>query len=161
MHDARSVANYLVNKSIDDKNRLPFTPLQVMKLTYYCHAWMLAMHDKELIEQPVEAWQYGPVIADVYHGLRDWGGEFIDQYSPIDGYDGNFDSDEKDTIDRIYEHYGRFDGIQLSALTHQKGTPWEQAWRGRSLWEKWRKTTEIDNDDIKAYYRKIGKRNNG
>ena len=159
MHDARSVANYLIDKAIDDGR--PFTPLQVIKLTYYCHAWMMAMHDKKLIEQPIEAWQYGPVIGDVYRGLRDWGGELIEEHSPIDTDDAKFDpdSDEKDTIDRIYDHYGRFDGIRLSALTHQKGSPWDTTWRGKSWWEKLRKTTYIKNDDIKNYYRKIGRRN--
>lgn len=39
-HDSRSVANELIHRAHDAGRDI--TPMQVVKLAYYCHAWMLA-----------------------------------------------------------------------------------------------------------------------
>ena len=75
MHDARNVANSLISLAHDAPRKI--TPMQAMKLVYFCHAWMLALLHKPLIEQPVEAWRYGPVVPEVYRSLRRYGGEPI------------------------------------------------------------------------------------
>ena len=38
--------------------------MQVLKLVYYCHAWMLGLYGRPLIRQPIEAWRYGPVVPE-------------------------------------------------------------------------------------------------
>ena len=67
-HDARAVANRLLQLAEEDGNQL--TVMQILKLVYFCHAWTLALYDRPLIEQPIEAWRYGPVIPDVYHSFK-------------------------------------------------------------------------------------------
>ena len=67
-HDARSVANYLIQRTLDGKKWL--TPLQVIKMVYYCQGWSLALFDKKLFGQDIEAWEFGPVVPDVYHKLK-------------------------------------------------------------------------------------------
>ena len=71
-HDARSVANSLIEKSIEAGSCL--TPLEIIKLVYFCHGWMLGLYRRPLIKQNVQAWRYGPVVADVYHCLKQHGG---------------------------------------------------------------------------------------
>ena len=66
--DARSVANSLIERGMADSAAL--TPLQIMKLVYISHGWMLGLYNKSLFKQPVLAWLYGPVVSDIYHGLR-------------------------------------------------------------------------------------------
>ena len=158
MHDARTVANYLINKAIDDGR--PFTPLQVIKLTYYCHAWMLALRGRSLFKQDVEAWQYGPVVGAVYRSLKHWGRNLI--HRPIDGIESaRFDEDEERVINMTYEYYKKYSGIELSALTHGKNTPWHQIWSKHTsfLWRVFGKTTIIDNQLIENYYRDVAIRN--
>lgn len=144
-HDARSVANELIQRSLDNQQGL--TPMQVQKLTYFCHAWMLALFHRPLIEQPIEAWQYGPVVPDVYRSLRRYGGEPV--RLRIQGFHDQFDDEELHIIDQVFEKYGDYSGAQLSALTHDKGTPWQQ------IWDEYGKVTDhavIPDPIIEDYY---------
>ena len=119
-HDARAVANQMIRKGIRDGN--PFTPLQVIKLTYLCQAWMLGMFGRRMYHQEVEAWQYGPVIADVYHSVKKYGDRPVRK--TIKAVPANFDGDEQHILDQVYKVYGGWTGIKLSRLTHAPGSPW-------------------------------------
>lgn len=123
-HDARIVANALLTLASNDGKKL--THMKVQKLVYYCHAWMLGLYSRPLLEQPIEAWQYGPVVPDLYHSLRRYGGDAIprqisryevrDDTSPFDYY-------EKDLIKQVWDKYGGFTAAELSRMTHDRGTP--------------------------------------
>ena len=125
-HDARAVANALFDKSQDAEHYL--TPLQVIKLVYFCHGWMLGLYGRALISQPVEAWLYGPVVVDVYRNLRKYRGNFVTDRIKR-GDNAEFDGDETDLINQVHSEYGPLSGIELSKLTHAPGTPWHKVWR--------------------------------
>ena len=124
-HDARAVANALFDKSQDAERYL--TPLQIIKLVYFCHGWMLGLYGRALISQPVEAWLYGPVVVDVYRNLRKYGGNFVTDRIKRGG-NAEFDDDEADLINQVHSEYGPLSGIELSKLTHAPGTPWHEIW---------------------------------
>lgn len=46
----------------------------------------------------------------------------------------------------VYSKYGHLDGIALSSLTHQSGTPWDQVCEDGVL------NLEISDDLIRNYY---------
>ena len=121
-HDARAVANRLLDLVAEDGNRL--TAMQVVKLTYFCHAWMLGLYRRPLIEQPVEAWRYGPIINDVYQSFRKYRHDPIKSRARAAAAD--FDDEEEYIIGQVYQKYGYLTGIRLSQLAHGPGTPWEQ-----------------------------------
>ena len=123
-HDARAVANVLIRSGIDRAK--PRDPLQLIKLTYLCHGWMLGLYRRPLSAQPVEAWKYGPVIPDVYHGLKHYGSKPVNVVQDFLG--SNFDELEADLIQQVFDAYSDFSGVQLSRLTHARGTPWHQVW---------------------------------
>ncbi|MDP4131407.1 MAG: hypothetical protein Q8939_14705 [Bacteroidota bacterium] len=54
-------------------------------------------------------------------------------------------------MDKIWEVYGKYDGLQLSAFTHEKNTPWYTTWHnsGKSKLE----SAVIDNELIKNHYK--------
>ncbi len=146
-HDARSIANELIRRA--HRDGIPITPLQVIKLTYFCHAWMLALYNRPLLEQPVEAWLYGPVVPELYRSLRRYGGEPITR--PIDlsvagVEERTYDEFEQDLIDQVWEKYGHFSGMQLSAMAHAPGSPWEQ------IWEFYNQNAVIPDPLIENYY---------
>ena len=145
-HDARSIAKLLVKLGIE--NSTPRSPLQIIKLTYLCHGWMLGLYGRALSAQPVEAWQYGPVIPDVYHGLKHFGGRTIS--SSLKSFqEGNFDEIEDDLITQVSDAYGEFTGIQLSQLTHAIGTPWH------TVWNKYGRNTIIPNPLIQEHFSQL------
>lgn len=142
-HDARGVANFLIHQGIDGSHG-PYTPLQVIKLTYLCHGWMLGLHDRPISAQPVEAWQYGPVIPDVYHRVKIHGREPIKQ--PLRFPIPEFDDLETDLVSQVIDAYGEFSGIQLSQMTHQPGTPWHK------VWHQYGQNTIIPNHMIQQHF---------
>lgn len=143
-HDARAVANVMIEKGKKDGN--PLTPLQIIKLTYLCQAWMLAMFDRKMFRQDVQAWEYGPVIADVYHGLKENGRRPVS--NPIPAYTQDFDDDQEHILDEVYRVYGNWSGGQLSRLTHRPGSPWYKTKQEDPL----SRHVTIDNDRIREYY---------
>src|SRR5687768_4006741 len=70
MHDARNVANEFLRQAKERGTKL--TNMELQKLVYIAHGYSLAILDRPLIKQYVEAWRYGPVIPDLYHALRQY-----------------------------------------------------------------------------------------
>lgn len=122
----------------------PLTPLQVVKLTYLCHGWMLGLYHQPLSAQPAEAWQYGPVIPDVYHEVKVHGRKPIT--TPIDFPKAELDFIESDLVQQVYRAYEDFSGIQLSQITHEPGTPWHR------IWHEHGRNTIIPNSLIEEHY---------
>lgn len=125
------VANYYIQKSFD--TGVPLTPMKLLKLVYIAHGWHLGYLDKPLINDAVQAWRYGPVIPDLYRKIKHFGRGLID--SPIEYYgrpgeQGNTPPTSQTIalLDKVWDTYSRFDGIQLSAMTHQPNTPWHKVW---------------------------------
>lgn len=146
-YSALSVANKLIDLAHQAGRTV--TPMQVLKLTYFCHAWMLGLYGRSLLEEPIWAWQYGPVIPEVYYALRHYGGNPVTL--PINGVISvEFDEASLDIITQVSEKYGKFSGMELSAMTHARGAPWERAWHGSK--------TVIPNHTIQSYHEKLAKR---
>lgn len=143
-HDARAVANVMIEKGLEDGN--PLTPLQIIKLTYLCQAWMLAMYGRPMFRQEVQAWQYGPVVSDVYHRVKHHGSGKV--LTPIKSEYEIFDQEEKHILNEVYRVYGHLSGLQLSSLTHEIGTPWDRVRKEYPLGYN----QAISNDIIQKHY---------
>lgn len=120
-----AVANYLLDKAKAKNDTL--TPMQLIKLAYIAHGWMLGKYGAALLLEPVEAWQYGPVIPSIYQAVRRF------RSSPIESIDGYsqyapilFTDNEKEIMDTVYDKYAKYDGLVLSTATHQPKSPWSQ-----------------------------------
>jgi uncharacterized phage-associated protein len=125
MADARIVANRFLELAREQGRSL--TPMQILKLVYIAHGWMLGLNGRALIDQPVEAWQYGPVVRDVYNGVRHYGKSPVaaGMWAPP----GSLDPLEENMISQVYGLYGAMSGLQLSNITHMPNTPWAQTYR--------------------------------
>ena len=151
LHDSRQVANEFLR--LAKEHGKPLTPLQVQKLVYYAHAWMLGLYGQPLIDTKFEAWRYGPVVPVIYFGLSHYRGDPIklDDSLPLHHDDENnpFTEEESDIIAQVYERYARFSGLQLSAMTHGKGTPWDKSVKNGDFL--------IPNKLIRKYYADLAK----
>src|ERR1700733_1999294 len=116
MHSSIEVANKLLELARDEKKTL--TPMQLIKLVFLCHGWMLGLYGRHLISDSVEAWHYGPVLPKLYQKIKQF------RSNPVTHIDcqnsSQFDAEEIDVIKQVYNIYGSWNGIQLSALTHEK-----------------------------------------
>jgi uncharacterized phage-associated protein len=96
---------------------------------YFAHGWCLAIYDRPLLKCEIENWKYGPVVGEIYHKFKVFGQNPI----KIDITDPpSLDNQTKSLLDKIYEVYGKFNGIKLSALSHIAGGPWDQT-KNKSL----------------------------
>lgn len=121
MHDSRTIANRLL--TIARANGDSLTPMQLLKLVYIAHGWMLGLFGRPLIRDEVQAWQYGPVIPRLYNALKSYRGSPVTDLLAAPPGDA-LGSDETATISDVYELYASKSGPALSRLTHAPGTPW-------------------------------------
>ena len=144
-HDPCHVANYFIDRSIADGKL--FTPLQIQKLVFFAHAWVLAFYHQPLLEREFEAWTYGPVMPAIYHNLSYYGGESVTQRTLA--RETPFGEGETSILAQVYDMYGKFDGLQLSAMSHTPGGPWDRTWR------KYNRQAVIPDDLIERHFADI------
>ena len=121
--------------------------MQLLKLVYISHGWMLALYDRSLFRESVEAWRYGPVEPNVYNAFKKFGGNQITE--PLKDYSDHFDEYELDVMKQVVDAYSGYTGLQLSGLTHKGGSPWDTTISmlgSRAI---------IPNDLIKQHYRSL------
>lgn len=166
-----AVANEFLILGSQDEQLL--TPMQLIKLCYIAHGWYLAFTSKELITEPIEVWKHGPVIPSIYHAFKTYGDNSIvttakflpEPSSDYQDLDLDFEelllpdweTDKKKVIRWVWKHYRKYDGYQLSQLTHKEDSPWFQA-RQQMLKknsDNWQKHYEIPTILIKDYYTKL------
>lgn len=145
-HDAKAVANAFYTLANKDGKKL--TNMQLQKLVYIAHGFNLAVQGEALFTDQVRAWEYGPVIPDLYNELKKYGagevtGRLLTKTPPI-----KQESPEMQVIRAVWNGYGQYSGIELSAMTHKEGTPWHKTYeQGRR--------NEIPNPIIKEYYQQL------
>lgn len=149
MVSAISVANEFIRLGKEENNF--FTPMQLLKLVYIAHGWMLGFFGKPLINEDVEAWKYGPVIPELYQEVKNYGREKV--RNEIRSWPTlsrqSLNEEEKSVIHFVYKKYGNLDGIRLSMITHQKDTPWSDIFSH----EGWGDV--IPNDLIRNHYKDL------
>ena len=141
MADVHDVAAYIL------KNSGPMTAMKLQKLVYYSQAWSLVWDDRPIFEERIEAWANGPVVRELYSRHR---GMFR-----VTEWDGNPDAltmDERETIDKVLEFYGKMSSQELSDLTHRED-PWKAARAGMGFNQ--RGDEEITHASMAEYYDKL------
>ena len=137
------IANFFIRRA--DKENIELTPMKLLKLVYIAHGWYLGFNDNKLINEPVEAWRYGPVITSLYYKLKSFGSNQVDALIiPPPGEKNEIDNKTQEFLGLVWTAYKKFNALQLSTLTHLKDTPWA----------KTDQSYYIDEEVIKKYYKK-------
>ena len=76
MYSALAVANEFLE--IAERGNMGLSPMKLQKLVFLAHGWHLAIHKAPLVREGIEAWQWGPVISDLFHEVKEIGRESID-----------------------------------------------------------------------------------
>jgi uncharacterized phage-associated protein len=154
-YDAKKVANYFLAKQTERDQ--PITQMKLHKLLYFAHGWHLGLRGEPLLDEMIEAWEFGPVVPSIYQEFKRFGAR------PIEGRAKDLDRDWKRLIepeidrdddstrallDRVWDVYGRFTPSQLSAMTHRPDEPWTST---RKLHPNLR-GVDIPNDLIQNHF---------
>lgn len=140
LSNTATVANFFIARVED------LTQMKLQKLVFFAHGWCLAIHGRRLIDEEIQAWQYGPVIASLYHELKGYGSDAIPQHERIPGGDPELPADVRQLLKRVLAAYGEYDAITLSKMTHLPGAPWEDAYDGSRY-------STISDTSIGEYFR--------
>ncbi|MBV1823336.1 Panacea domain-containing protein [Komagataeibacter oboediens] len=144
MADAITVANRFL--ALAQKRNATLTPMQVLKLVYLAHGWMLGLYGRPLFQDSVQAWQYGPVIPSLYNKVRSFKSQPV--IGPLPSSDPKGLTPEEESVaDQVYAIYGDLSGPALSRLTHAPNTPWSQTYDPHHF------GLQISNDLIENFYR--------
>ena len=155
-----AVANYLLKKSY------PLSLLQIIKLCYISYGYVAgAFQGTKLFPEKITARRYGPSIEDLFYRLEktnkpDSTTKTTSDYVVRSNSLENEPEVQATTIppkytemlDFIHAKYAHIDGLSLSALTHKRGTPWEQTIRPEY---DPKKTYPISHKCIEEYFYKL------
>ena len=120
------------------------SPMKLQKLVYFAHAWNLAYFNEGLINEPIYAWRFGPVIESIYGQFKHYGWQDIEYPGMINNPAWNpffdqgipqylvprLDAREPDQAEKLsmlnsmWDLYGHMSAEELSDLTHKDHTPW-------------------------------------
>lgn len=81
-YDSRTIANHFI--ALAEIEGRTITPMTIQKLVYLAHGWSLGLFDEPLIDDTVEAWEYGPVIPSLYNAFKKYGNNPITQFAKIE-----------------------------------------------------------------------------
>lgn len=143
MITAINVANTFLKRAFQDK--ISISPMKLQKLIYILFKEYYKRTGYKLFSERFEAWDYGPVLPNVYSEFKMYKSNPIREYSLNN--DGSYttvnivpESDFENIFNEVWNKYKDRTGIMLSKLTHQKDSAWEKAIKN--------KTYILDDSDI-------------
>ncbi len=143
-YTAENVAKYLIYLASqafvgDNKEREGITNLKLQKVLYFAQAYYLSKIGKPLFSNNIEAWDYGPVVPDIYHKFKSKGSNPIiceEDKSSLSGED-------KETLKKVWGTFGGYSASKLVDITHAH-TPWREANKSA--------TKIISHKSLREYY---------
>jgi len=126
MAEVIDVANYILEISRDDSGDGEYeliSHMKLQKLVYFCQGYSLALFNKPLFPETIEAWEHGPVCPKLYKILKAYGSSPIT--AVVDPDKIKLEESEKQLINMVYSKYGQYSASRLRAITHNEG-PWNR-----------------------------------
>jgi len=143
MNTCFQVANYFLKCQDEEAGDL-MSNLKLQKLVYYAQGFHLAITDTPLFQEPIEAWEHGPVCPALYQKYKQYKAGAI----PIP-YDEEtweiFTEKTREVLAMVYGYYGQFSAWKLRDITHDD-IPWQNA-------RKIKNTTVISHKDMLDYFK--------
>lgn len=113
--------------------------LKLQKLLYYAQGCFLAYFDRPLFNEPIVAWEHGPVVESVYQEYK------ANRANGIvfdDDFNSEFNNEEESLLEEVYNTFAKYSAWGLRNMTHQE-TPWLNT----------QQSDVIDNEVIKKYFK--------
>ncbi|MDR3231470.1 MAG: DUF4065 domain-containing protein [Synergistaceae bacterium] len=130
MIDVLDLAGYLLYLNREEAEQAgdeavsSIDPMKLQKLLFYCQGYSLALTGEPLFEDPIEAWQYGPVVRKVYKRYQKYRGSYlplnlVETPPPL--------NDCAASIARlVMRDKGKFSAAALMKMTHEEPS-WQEA----------------------------------
>lgn len=143
MYSALNIARYIIERcNLQGK---PISNLKLQKILYFVQAEFLVTRNQPCFAEEIEAWDFGPVIPEVYHKYKIYGGASI----PTIGKAMNLIAISKNDqvlINGMVDECAKYSASALVELTHNQ-TPWIEAYYSEGY------NNVIPKNKIKEYFK--------
>ena len=133
-YTTKSIANFFIELAEASGEKL--SPMKLQKLVYYAVGWYAGYTGKPLVDDAVEAWQYGPVFPSLYQEFKRFGSGAITEKAVefADGFQRRVvqppsDPNVRQFLSNVWASYGKYTAITLSEMTHASDSPWDRTWQ--------------------------------
>lgn len=119
MYKAEEIAAYVI------KTTKWMSNFKLQSVLYFVQAEFLVVKGRPCFGDPIEAWDFGPVIPNVYRQYAIYGGMMIlEAKAPMP----HLTKEDRELIDGIIKECEKYDTTELIGIT-TKQTPWKNAYR--------------------------------
>ena len=116
-----SAARYLCEKS-----GWTLSNLKLQKILFLAHMVHLGQNEKPLLDEGFEAWDYGPVLPNLYHHVKAFGS------SPIRNVFRAFpvptDEAALSALDSVYDQVSGWSAGKLVRVSHRRDGAWDKSY---------------------------------
>lgn len=146
MFSALDIAKYVLKRQ--EEYPMGISNLKLQKLLYYIQAYHLVFTGNPIFEDAIEAWEYGPVVPDVYKYYKSYGFDLL----PVPPDKIQIDNvDSIGVISSVLSTYGDRTAMELVYKTHTED-PWMNSYQPGE-------NNVIPHSLLKKYYKKFTKKN--
>lgn len=138
MYEVLTVAEYII-KRCNTQNK-SISNLKLQKILYFVQAEFLVVKGERCFGAKIEAWDFGPVVPEVYHHYKIYGSATIPYSGP---FYSPFTNRDQELLDGIIDECAEYSAATLVRITHNQ-SPWIDAYSSYSK--------EITPDSIREYF---------
>lgn len=157
MYDALDVSRYIINYS--NEKEYGISNLKLQKILYLVQAYFLTSTEghRPCFADPIEAWNFGPVVPTVYHEFKQYGaGDIPSVVSYIEfdpdniwnskriRYETKIQKEDRSRIADVVGRFADFSAHDLLTLV-QRQSPWIETYVPGQH-------NEITNDEIRRFF---------
>lgn len=121
MYNAIDLAKYIVTRCVNADN--PISNLQLQKILYYVQR-EFSNRGRRAFRDAIEAWQFGPVVPNVYYYFCGYGAMPI-----TNTYDIVIEPEDLIIINPIVDEKSKLNPWDMVAETHKEGGAWYQIYK--------------------------------
>ena len=142
MYRALDVARYIIKRCHMQQKSI--SNLKLQKILYFVQAEFFVTTGRKCFSDAIEAWDFGPVVPEVYHHYKAYGSANIPIFKSLFNLEPEISSEDKEIMDGIIDECSKYSASALVQITHNQA-PWKNNYeRG---WNN-----EIPCDEIKEYF---------
>lgn len=141
MYRALDIARYIIERCSSTNKTI--SNLKLQKILYFVQAEFLVSKNQPCFAEEIQAWDFGPVVPEVYYAYRMFGSANI----PCIGksrVSQMIPPSDKELLNGIIDECAKYSASALVEITHNQ-TPWIDAYE-----PNW--NNEITRESIKNYF---------
>lgn len=141
MYNALTIAKYVIKRCNDSKRTI--SNLKLQKILYFIQAEFLAVTGRVCFPEEIKAWDFGPVVPEVYHKYKVYGSASIPYINNLEKM--KISENDRKLIDGIVDECAQYSAATLVEITHNQA-PWKEAYRPYC-------NNTISNGSIERYFK--------